>query len=189
MPSNGGQKEEANVMEQDEMVAVLIETLMVEKDNDWWLDSKATCHVTPFKNVCKTYEKMYGEKTVYMGNSSTSTIMGFELKKDLSNELESNVQLKDVDPISLSKPMIDPSPSIVVKTTILEAIELRRIKRCRIEKDLGIKVIRKENEYILTQSHYIEKMFKKFNYFDYKPSKAPIDPHNSLLPNIGDSVN
>ena len=53
---------------------------------------------------------------------------------------------------------------------------------------LGIKVIRRENEYILTQSHYIEKKFRKFNYFDCKPSKAPIDPQSNLIPNDGDPV-
>ena len=54
---------------------------------------------------------------------------------------------------------------------------------------LGIKVIRRENEYILTQSHYIEKMLRKFHYFDCKPSKTPIDPHSNLIPNDGDPIN
>lgn len=54
---------------------------------------------------------------------------------------------------------------------------------------LGIKVIRRKNEYILTQSHYIEKVLTRFNYFDFKPKKTPIDPHSSLIRNIGDYIN
>ncbi|XP_075101855.1 uncharacterized protein LOC142177282 [Nicotiana tabacum] len=72
-----GKKEEANVMEQEEeMVDVLTEILMMHSNEEWWLDSGATCHITPFKSGFKTYEDVKDEKTVYMGNSATCAVMG-----------------------------------------------------------------------------------------------------------------
>ena len=34
---------------------------------------------------------------------------------------------------------------------------------------LGIKLVKKDDDMILTQSHYVKKLLKKFNYFDVKP--------------------
>lgn len=59
-----------------DLVAMLNEVLMVNLDENWWLDSGATCHVTPHRNVFKTYEAIADGKTVFMGNSSTSAVMG-----------------------------------------------------------------------------------------------------------------
>ena len=49
-------------------------------------------------------------------------------------------------------------------------------------KDLGeasviliIKITRYENELCLDQSHYIEKILKKYNFFDCKPVCIPCD--------------
>ena len=58
------------------MIAMLTEIHMVDTDEGWWVDSGATCHVTPHKNMFKTYEVINGDKAVFMGNSSTSSVMG-----------------------------------------------------------------------------------------------------------------
>ena len=55
---------------------MLIKILMVDKNEEWWLDSGATCHINPYKNAFKTYEVMNEEKIVYMDNSSTCAILG-----------------------------------------------------------------------------------------------------------------
>lgn len=49
-----GKKEEANAVEEDEMLAMLTEILMVDKNEEWWLDFGATCHFTPYKDAFKT---------------------------------------------------------------------------------------------------------------------------------------
>ena len=54
---------------------------------------------------------------------------------------------------------------------------------------LGIKVIKENGGFTLTQSHFIEKVLKRFNYFDCKPSKTPISPNNKLVPNKGEPIN
>jgi len=41
---------------------------------------------------------------------------------------------------------------------------------------LGIKTLKKDGNIILMQSHYVEKLLKKFNYFDVKPVLMPYDP-------------
>ncbi|KAL0551643.1 hypothetical protein IC582_010732 [Cucumis melo] len=54
---------------------------------------------------------------------------------------------------------------------------------------LGIKITRIENRISLYQSHYIEKILKKYNYFDCKPACTPYDSNVKLFKNTGDSVN
>ena len=53
---------------------------------------------------------------------------------------------------------------------------------------LGIKITRFEKGLSLNQSHYIEKILKKYNYFDCKPASTPYDPSVKLFKNTGDSV-
>ncbi|GKV32127.1 hypothetical protein SLEP1_g40756 [Rubroshorea leprosula] len=67
---------ETNIITKDDMVAMFTELLVINNEDDWWLDSRATCHVTPFKSSFKTYEEMNGEKSVFMGNSSTCAVVG-----------------------------------------------------------------------------------------------------------------
>ena len=38
---------------------------------------------------------------------------------------------------------------------------------------LGIKLIKKNDDMVLTQSHYVEKLLKKFNYFSVKYVSTP----------------
>ncbi|GJZ53319.1 retrovirus-related pol polyprotein from transposon TNT 1-94 [Tanacetum coccineum] len=50
---------------------------------------------------------------------------------------------------------------------------------------LGIKVRKTKNGYSLSQSHYIEKVLKRFNYFDAEPVKTPYDSSKCLKKNKG----
>ncbi|KAL0540287.1 hypothetical protein IC582_024521 [Cucumis melo] len=54
---------------------------------------------------------------------------------------------------------------------------------------LGNKITRTKNEIFLDQSHYIEKILKKYNYFDSKPTCTSYDSSVKLFKNTGDSVN
>ncbi|GAU26739.1 hypothetical protein TSUD_317370 [Trifolium subterraneum] len=53
---------------------------------------------------------------------------------------------------------------------------------------LGIKFTRSEKGISLDQSHYVEKILKKYGYFDCKPACTPYDPSVKLFKNTGDSV-
>ncbi|XP_077253175.1 uncharacterized protein LOC143892437 [Tasmannia lanceolata] len=54
---------------------------------------------------------------------------------------------------------------------------------------LGIKITRYENDISVDKSHYIERILKKYKYFDCKPVCTPFDPRIRLYANDGDSVN
>ena len=41
---------------------------------------------------------------------------------------------------------------------------------------LGIRIIRENKGLIMTLSHYVEKILKKFNYSDCSPVSIPMDP-------------
>ncbi|GJS03850.1 hypothetical protein Tco_0320358 [Tanacetum coccineum] len=51
---------------------------------------------------------------------------------------------------------------------------------------LGIK--HESNKIAISQSHYIEKVLKKFNYFDCTLVSTPIDTSEKLMPNNGQAV-
>jgi hypothetical protein len=53
---------------------------------------------------------------------------------------------------------------------------------------LGIRIIRNNGGLILTQSHHIEKVLKRFNQFDCKPITTPFDTSMKIYPNAGRAV-
>ena len=62
-------------------------------------------------------------------------------------------------------------------------------------KDLGpldvilrIKMTRNDDSIALTQSHYVEKLLKKFNYYDVNPVFTLFDPTVKLRKNKGESI-
>ncbi|GJS09375.1 zinc finger, CCHC-type containing protein [Tanacetum coccineum] len=50
---------------------------------------------------------------------------------------------------------------------------------------LGIRIKHESNGIAISQSHYIEKVLKKFNYFDCTIVSTPIDTSEKLMPNNG----
>nr|KAJ0226392.1 hypothetical protein LSAT_V11C100008470 [Lactuca sativa] len=53
---------------------------------------------------------------------------------------------------------------------------------------LGIRIKQGNNGISISQSHYIEKILKKFNFENCSPISTPIDPSLKLLPNKGSPV-
>nr|KAJ0215013.1 hypothetical protein LSAT_V11C300117110 [Lactuca sativa] len=53
---------------------------------------------------------------------------------------------------------------------------------------LGIRIRKGNNGISISQSHYIEKILKKFNFENCSPVSTPIDPSLKLLPNKGSPV-
>nr|GEV37933.1 hypothetical protein [Tanacetum cinerariifolium] len=53
---------------------------------------------------------------------------------------------------------------------------------------LGIRIKHESNGIAISQSHYIEKVLKKFNYFDCTPVSTPLDTCEKLMPNRGLAV-
>ncbi|GJT09859.1 zinc finger, CCHC-type containing protein [Tanacetum coccineum] len=53
---------------------------------------------------------------------------------------------------------------------------------------LGIRIKHESNGIGISQSHYIEKVLKKFNYFDCTPVSTPMDTSEKVMPNNGQAV-
>nr|GEX85125.1 zinc finger, CCHC-type [Tanacetum cinerariifolium] len=53
---------------------------------------------------------------------------------------------------------------------------------------LGIKIKRENKRIVITQSHYIEKILKKFNREDCSSVSTPMDPVENLKPNTGKHI-
>jgi len=50
---------------------------------------------------------------------------------------------------------------------------------------LGIQIVRDDESITLNQSHYIEKVLKRFNHTDCAPVSTPFDPSVKLVKNTG----
>ena len=53
---------------------------------------------------------------------------------------------------------------------------------------LGIKIQRKLDGYILNQTHYVEKVLRKFGHYNDKPIVTPFHPSSQLKKNQEDRV-
>nr|GEU61317.1 zinc finger, CCHC-type [Tanacetum cinerariifolium] len=53
---------------------------------------------------------------------------------------------------------------------------------------LGFRIKHESNGIAISQSHYIEKVIKKFNYYDCTPDSTPMDTCEKLMPNKGPAV-
>ncbi|CAM8876363.1 unnamed protein product [Rhodiola kirilowii] len=53
---------------------------------------------------------------------------------------------------------------------------------------LGIRIKRENKSIALSQSHYVEKVLKKFNYLNCSPVSTPMDPCVKLLPNTAEPI-
>ena len=53
---------------------------------------------------------------------------------------------------------------------------------------LGIRVKKNHEGYVLTQSHYVESVLKRFGHYDSKPCATLFDPNCKLKNNMADSV-
>nr|GEW15840.1 zinc finger, CCHC-type [Tanacetum cinerariifolium] len=71
-----------------------------------------------------------------------------------------------------------------------EFLSLRFFMKDMGEEDviLGIRIKHESNGIVISQSHCIEKVLKKFNYFDCTPVSTPLDTCEKLMPNKGLAV-
>ncbi|CAM8920283.1 unnamed protein product [Rhodiola kirilowii] len=53
---------------------------------------------------------------------------------------------------------------------------------------LGIRIKRENKGLALSQSHYVEKVLKKFDCLNCSPVSTPMDPSVKLLPNMGEAI-
>ena len=53
----------------------------------------------------------------------------------------------------------------------------------KTEVNLEIKITRTPNELKLSQEHYVKKILRKFEHFDYKPMSTPYDPNSQMKKN------
>jgi hypothetical protein len=60
------------------------------------------------------------------------------------------------------------------KTFLCQSFDMKDMDEADVI--LNIKLIKRENEITLTQSHYVKKVLSHFSYKDSKPSPTPYDP-------------
>ncbi|KAI9182132.1 hypothetical protein LWI28_022386 [Acer negundo] len=172
---------------------------LVDGSEGWWVDTGASCHVCYDRSMFKSYSNVV-DKKLLLGDSHSTVVAG-------SGEVELNftsgktVILKDVlHTPEIIKNLV--SGYILNKAGFTQTIgadlftltknEIFVGKDYAIEGEasviLGIKITRSKRGISLDQSHYIEKILKKYNYLDCKPVCTPYDPSERLFKNTGNSV-
>ncbi|GAU39727.1 hypothetical protein TSUD_144940 [Trifolium subterraneum] len=73
-----------------------------------------------------------------------------------------------------------------VKSLLSNNFEIKDLGEANVI--LGIKITRSEMGISIDQSHYVEKILKKYGYFDCKPVGTPYDAIVKLFKNTGESV-
>ncbi|XP_070055021.1 uncharacterized protein [Nicotiana tomentosiformis] len=62
----------------DDLCAMLCECNLVGNPKEWWIDSGATRHVCAVREAFASYAPAGPDKTIFMGNSATAKIEGYE---------------------------------------------------------------------------------------------------------------
>ncbi|GKA78986.1 zinc finger, CCHC-type containing protein [Tanacetum coccineum] len=117
------------------------------------------------KKVCKLIKSLYGLK---------QTSKQWHQKFDevvLSNGYLLNQPDKYVDPI---------------KELLSSKFSMKDMGEADVI--LGIRIKHESNGIAISQSHYIEKVLKKFNYFTCTPVSSPIDTSEKLMLDIGQAL-
>lgn len=60
----------------DMMVAMILEAFVVENEVEWWTDSSVMSHITSNRNAFQTFELVGVGMNFFMGNFSTSKVVG-----------------------------------------------------------------------------------------------------------------
>ena len=146
------------------------------------------------RKVCKLVKSLYGLKQAplqwHLKFDNVMLTNGFTI-----NECDKCVYIKNTDNgfvivcLYVDDMLIMGSNSAIINET------KNMLKRNFDMKDmgladviLGIKILRTNEGIALTQSHYVEKMLKKFNSFDCKPAKTPLELNVHLSKNMGEPV-
>ena len=85
---------------------------------------------------------------------------------------------------------------LIFGTDLEQFNETKKLLSCKFEmKDmgeavviLGIRIKREQEQILLSQCHYIEKILSRFNHQDCKPALTPIDPKIDFVKHVGDPV-
>nr|GFB01887.1 zinc finger, CCHC-type [Tanacetum cinerariifolium] len=96
------------------------------------------------------------------------------------NRLSSIPRPKDTTPNSIESQRDDHSDDVPSETP--------EPRKGEADVILGIKIKCANKRIVITQSHYIEKILKKFNREDCSPMSTPMDSIEKLKPNIGKPV-
>ena len=146
------------------------------------------------KKVCRLVKSLYGLKQAPMQwhekFDSVMMINGFKI-----NECDKCVYVKNTERefviicLYIDDILIMGSNNEIIKTTkemFNNEFDMKDIGV--VDVILGIKISKTSDRLILSQSHYIEKILKKFKHNDSSPMRTPIDVNLHLSKNNGKSL-
>ncbi|GJY96330.1 zinc finger, CCHC-type containing protein [Tanacetum coccineum] len=117
-----------------------------------------------------TVEKVKASLSDYSSDGCEDSFLNGELDKEVyMNQPQGFIMLGNENKVDLTK----------------EFLSSRFSMKDMGEADviLGIRIKHESNGIAISQSHYIEKVLKKFNYFDCTPMSTPMDTSEKLRPN------
>ncbi|XP_075074780.1 uncharacterized protein LOC142162334 [Nicotiana tabacum] len=144
--------------------------------------------------VCKLRKSLYGLKQApkqwYEKFNSTSVVNGFVV-----NAFDTCVYSKMIGSVCViicfyvdDMLIFGPNVNVVNETKKFLSYKFEMKDLGEADVILGVKIKRTSNGCSFSQSHYIEKMLKRFNCFDVAPMRTPYDPSIHLKRNKESSI-
>ena len=78
--------------------------------------------------------------------------------------------------------------NIVSRTKLFLSFNFEMKDMGEVNVILGVRIIRNGDSILLSQEQYIEKLLRKFGYYDFKPVSTPYDANSKLMKNRGESI-
>nr|GEV86376.1 hypothetical protein [Tanacetum cinerariifolium] len=166
----------------------------------WWIDSGATTHVC--KDRCAMVRLPdLKRKTLVKMVLIASLLDMLSIPRhidDHTNDVPNEIpEAKKEDPRTYNEAMQSRDAAfwkeatddgIVDKTKKFLSSRFSMKDMGEADVILGIKIKRENKRNVITQSHYIEKILKKFNHEDCSSMSTPMDPVEKLKPNTGKPI-
>ncbi|GJX65567.1 zinc finger, CCHC-type containing protein [Tanacetum coccineum] len=128
--------------------------------------------------LAKAYSQMYNGKSRHLG------VRHSMIRRLITNEVVS------IEFVRSQQNLVDHLTKGLAKDLVNKFLSSRFSMKDMGEADviLGIRIKHESNGIAISQSHYIENVLKKFNYFDCTPVSTHMDTIEKLMPNIGQVV-
>ncbi|GJW58533.1 retrotransposon protein, putative, ty1-copia subclass [Tanacetum coccineum] len=181
--------------------AGVIEYFLTTNVVDWWFDTRATKHIYNSRRLFVSYQKVNEPEPMFMGNKTASKIEEkgnfWEASKGNTHDLGSIEEetgrrhnftrlrwslefTMRGDGVAVPSNAIIGTNMDVINQTIKmlhSSFDIKVIGEADVS--LGVRIQKNSNEYIFTQSHYIEKTLKKFGHYNDRPVVTPFDPKST----------
>ncbi|KAJ9536561.1 hypothetical protein OSB04_un000260 [Centaurea solstitialis] len=131
--------------------------------------------------ICLYVDDMLIFGTDQLQVDETKSLLSSKFYHEKHGIVSSNFEICNVSVIATDHLQVDKVERLMTSKFVMTDLG-------EVDMILGIRIKRVNKGIASTQSHYVEKILKKFNYSDCSPVSTPMDPRVMTMPNKGLAV-